>query len=232
MVFLVDISSTLSANEQLIDHLRDGKASEEARRTQSSSIPHAIPGTSRGRTRRRQMAEPWHPDPEVVADISNAVQEKVASWMRGAPVLELAITDEDSRSEEGANPATKMRALKTGKLQTADTTILHKITWTHKVIYTCTGQPAEYDQLSITIFVSGFLMVMILEKQSVRPYMLQHLQDLMADADLYGWEPIRAFHAIWFQQLEQSHVTWDNEEVKLKYQRATGNSPLQESSAS
>ena len=89
--------------------------------------------------------------------------------MKGTPVLELPTTDEDSRSEEEAAPAPKRRALKSGKVQTVDTTILRKITWSHKVVYTCTGQPVVYDQLSITLFVSTFLMVMALEKESVRP---------------------------------------------------------------
>ena len=82
---------------------------------------------------------------------------------------------------------------------------------------TPTGQPAEYDQLRIPLFVSGYLSVMSVEKGSVRLYTLQHLQDIMADVELYGWEPIRAFHAIWLQQLEQGCVTWADEEVKLKY---------------
>ena len=63
-------------------------------------------------------------------------------------------------------------------------------------------------------------MVVASEKESIRPYMLQHLQDLMVDMELYGGEPVRAFHAIWLQQLKQGHATWADKEVKLKYQRA------------
>ena len=120
--------------------------------------------------------------------------------MRGIPMLELPTTDEDCGSEEDeATLAPRKRDLKSGKVQTADTTVLYKITWPHEVIYTCTGQPEEYDQLIITIFVCGFLMVMATEKESIRPYMLQHLQNLMADVELYGWELIWAFHSIWLQ---------------------------------
>ena len=46
--------------------------------------------------------------------------------------------------------------------------------------------------------------------------MMQHLQDIMGDAELYTWEPIWAFHAVWLQQLEQGHVTWADEEVKYR----------------
>ena len=57
------------------------------------------------------------------------------------------------------------------------------------------GQPAEYDQLSVTLFVSGYSMIIASEKKSVRPYMLQHLEDLMEDVELYSWETVLAFGA-------------------------------------
>ena len=79
------------------------------------------------------------------------------------------------------------------------------------------GKPAEYEGLSIPLFISGYLVVMVAEKRSIHHPMIQHLQDLMSDAELYGWEPVRAFHAIWLQQLEQGRVAWDDEQVKLKY---------------
>ena len=44
------------------------------------------------------------------------------------------------------------------------------------------------------------------EKLAVHTLMA-HLQELMEDVELYGWEPIGAFHPIWLQQLEQgSHL--------------------------
>ena len=65
--------------------------------------------------------------------------------------------------------------------------------------------------------------------------MIQHLQDLVDDVDLYGWEPVWAFHAVWLQQLEEGCVTWADEEVKLKYRRALvwhrGTAPSQLASA-
>ena len=64
------------------------------------------------------MAEPLNPDPEVVDDISDVVRAKVASTMRGAPVLKLPTTHEDSRSEEEASPAPRKGALKSRKVRT------------------------------------------------------------------------------------------------------------------
>ena len=53
------------------------------------------------------------------------------------------------------------------------------------------------------MFVSElFLTVMAREKENIRSFMLQHLQELVEDLDLYGCEAVRAFHTIWLQQLE------------------------------
>ena len=67
------------------------------------------------------------------------------------------------------------------------------------MVYTSTGPPTEY-KMSVTLFVSRFLMVMTGEKENVRPFMLQHLQEEMEDVELYRWDPIRAFHAVWIKQ--------------------------------
>ena len=60
--------------------------------------------------------------------------------------------------------------------------VLHKITWPHELVYMAAGQPAMYDELSIALFISGYLSV----KQSIKPLIAHHLEDLMADAELYG----------------------------------------------
>ena len=45
------------------------------------------------------------------------------------------------------------------------------------------------------LFISRYLAVMSAEKETVHPHM-KHLQDIMADAELYSWKPSRAFDAI------------------------------------
>ena len=53
------------------------------------------------------------------------IQVKVTGCMRGAPVLELPTMVEDSGSEEEAiTPASRKRGFKSGKMCTADTTVL------------------------------------------------------------------------------------------------------------
>ena len=75
---------------------------------QSLFLSHATLGTSRGCTHRRQaLAEPRQAIPEAVVDISEAARAMFARRMRIAPVLGLAISDEDSGSEEEAIPINK-----------------------------------------------------------------------------------------------------------------------------
>ena len=100
------------------------------------------------------MTGPRHTDYEASTDITDEVQGKVASHMRGSPALQLTTMNDDSRSEEAATtPAPRKRGLKSGNIHTVDTTVLCKITWPHEVVYTCTGQPAEYENMSVTLFV-------------------------------------------------------------------------------
>ena len=57
------------------------------------------------------------------------------------------------------------------------------------MINTRAEKPTVYEEMSVTLFVSGFLMVMAGEKDDIKPYMLQCLQVLMEDAESYGWGP-------------------------------------------
>ena len=139
--------------------------------------------------------------------------------MHQAPVLDLDTSGEESASEEEPNHVPKKKTLKSGKVRTDDSAVLHKVVWPHKVVYTTTEQPAAYD-ISIPLFVSGYLEVMEAETPVVYPLMDEHLQELMGDAELCGWEPVRAFHAVWLQQLKHGWVTWPETDAKVKYRCA------------
>ena len=59
------------------------------------------------------MVDPWHPDPETVAGISDVVRAQEASRIRGAPILAIPTTDDDSGpEEEEATPAPRKRPIK------------------------------------------------------------------------------------------------------------------------
>ena len=95
-------------NTSFLDQLRAAKVPEEARRVQSPSLSHAIPGTSRGHTHRRQASpEPRQAVPKSMPDISAAVRAKVTSRMRSAPILGLAISDENLDLRKRPSPSTK-----------------------------------------------------------------------------------------------------------------------------
>ena len=80
-----------------------------------------------------------HADHEAITSILDKVWVKVASHMIGVPVLELPTMDEDSGlEEEETTPAPRKRGLKSGKILTAHTTVLHQITWPHEVVHTST----------------------------------------------------------------------------------------------
>ena len=55
------------------------------------------------------------------------------------------------------------------------------------------------------------------EKSVVKPHMACHLQALMVDMELYRWNRVRTFHAVWLNQLEQGRVTWGDEEAKRRF---------------
>ena len=90
-------------------------------------------------------AEPQQAVPEAIADITEALRVNVTSMIRSALVLCLRISDKDSGSEEEALPIPKIKGLKSGNPRTADTSILRKVVWPHKVVYTSTGRPGKYD---------------------------------------------------------------------------------------
>ena len=47
------------------------------------------------------------------------------------------------------------------------------------------------------LFVWGFLIIIESEEGLVKQLMSTHMQDLMSDAQWYGWERVRTFHGVW-----------------------------------
>ena len=47
--------------------------------------------------------------------------------------------------------------------------ILCKVVWPHKVVYMAAGKQTEYEQLTVPLFISGYITVMVAEKASVSP---------------------------------------------------------------
>ena len=77
------------------------------------------------------------------------------------------------------------------------------INWPHEVLYSADGPLAVYDDLTMRAFVQGYLIVMSYKIDTqVNAQMSQHIEELMEDMDVYGWDRVRAVHAAWLNQLE------------------------------
>ena len=44
--------------------------------------------------------------------------------------------------------------------RTGVTTVIHKVAWTHEVVYTSAGKSASYQDNSIPQFVHGYMIIM------------------------------------------------------------------------
>ena len=62
------------------------------------------------------------------------------------------------------------------------------------------------------LFVQGYMIIGMGEERAIKERMATNLEDLMSDAELYGWEGTRAFHTVWLNQLEQGRNTWHDKE--------------------
>ena len=63
-------------------------------------------------------------------------------------------------------------------------------------VYSADSKPAEYESLTVPLFMAGYVQIMEAQTQDIMALMSIHLVELMADAKLYGWEAVRAFHTI------------------------------------
>ena len=73
---------------------------------------------------------------------------------------------------------------------------MKRITWLHEVVYTTAGKAPSYGDMSLLLFVQGYSIVKKGVKEGVRTKMNSHLEELMGDTELYGWEIVRVYHAV------------------------------------
>ena len=68
-------------------------------------------------------------------------------------------------------------------------------------------KPATYQDMFLTLLVQGYIIIMNSEEGAIKERISTLLEDLMSDAELYGWECTRVFHGVWLNQLEQGRTT-------------------------
>ena len=59
--------------------------------------------------------------------------------------------------------------------------------------------------------------MMDMEKESIKPLMAHHLHEPMADVVIYGWGPLRAYHAVRLQQVKICQAQWDDMGAKFQF---------------
>ena len=142
---LVDISSRLQATEHFMDEVWANKAMEATWREQSPSCSQPITRGSKDRTHRQHTSDELQQAAmSAMVNISDALRVKVAKWMRGAPIIDLVTLDKDSDLGEETIPVPNKKALKSGHVRVADSSVLHKVMWPYEVVYTAMGKTAEY----------------------------------------------------------------------------------------
>ena len=65
------------------------------------------------------------------------------------------------------------------------------------------GQTSNLEDLSIPLFVKGYLIIMKGEGVAIKDNMATHLEELMTDSELYSWQRVTAYHSVWLNQIEQ-----------------------------
>lgn len=72
---------------------------------------------------------------------------------------------------------------------TVATSMVRKVTWPHEVVYFLAGKPAAYQDMSVPLFVKGYLITMDSQDTSIKHKMSEHLKDLMSECrDLWVGE--------------------------------------------
>ena len=61
-----------------------------------------------------------------------------------------------------------------------------------------------YEDLAVTLFITGYLAVMNNVKPFLKPVISKDLKELMANAEIYWWAPVIAYHAVWLQLIENA----------------------------
>ena len=74
-----------------------------------------------------------------------------------------------------------------------DTTVARKATWPHEVVYTSDGKASAYQDISVPLFIQGYLITVDSQDSSINHRMAEHVTDLMSDVEMWrcmgGTEP-------------------------------------------
>ena len=80
--------------------------------------------------------------------------------------------------------------------QTIATTAVRKVTSPHEVVYTVARKPTAYQDISIPLFIQGYMIIMEGEEGAIKERIASHLKELMSETEVYVWDCTRTFHSI------------------------------------
>ena len=163
------ISSRLSANDEKVNALTSPSEVQ-------APADEPVPSTSRPAKSRGKHTTTTHGGHDGIHKVEDQVLTHIASHLRGASIVILPTTNEESGSDEDAPVPTRRKAKGTsGKVRTADNTVVNQVTWLHEVIYTCSSEPATYEDFDSMGFVNRYLTVMTMEPEHIKAKMLTYL---------------------------------------------------------
>ena len=88
-------------------------------------------------------------------------------------------SQEDSLSEEEPVVQRKKTVHKSDRDRTGATSIKKRITWPHEVIYGADSHPATYKKLTVSSFVTGYLIVLNeVQVSEIKDRMVLHLEEI------------------------------------------------------
>ena len=91
-------------------------------------------------------------------------------------------------------------------MRTADTTVVHQVTWPHEVIYFPSAQPAISDQHASMAIVDGYITVMSREAPNIKVLILTHLQELMENGNTMDGQQSGLVHDVAMPPGPASHT--------------------------
>ena len=125
-----------------MDEVKSDQETALTKRQENLSCNQLAPWTSRGHSHCCNTPR----DVAKQAALTEVIRDKVAHKKRHA-LGPGPCTSEDSVSEEEATPVLKNNTLKSGKLRTDYSSVLHKVVWSHELVYTTAGQAAVYNDI-------------------------------------------------------------------------------------
>ena len=78
------------------------------------------------------------------------------------------------------------------------------------------------SELSVALFLNGYLTVLAEECEDTKVHLLQHLKEVMEDSEIYGWTIVRDYHAAKLQHIEQGRAVWGEDNKKCQAQKIPG----------